>query len=288
MLTIIFYYCDEFCKYFEMEAKKNQISMNQVKPFESKMSLSEIMTIMIYWHQSGYKNFKCFYTKEVLIHLKNEFPNAVSYSRFVELKPLAFLPLLVFAKCFGAPCTGKSFIDSTRLGVCSNKRINRHKVFKGLAKRGKTSMGWFFGFKLHLVTDEFRNIIDFAITTGNVDDRNRAVIDSIVKKLYGLLFGDRGYIGLFEYLYEQEIKIVHGVRSNMKNKLMITEERELLNKRSSVVETTIGVLKDHLHLEHTRHRSPINFFCHIFSCIISYAFFKIRKCLENPRIMATI
>ena len=146
----------------------------------------------------------------------------------------------------------------------------------------------FFGFKLHLVTDEFRNIIDFTLTTGNVDDRNRSMIDSIVKKIHGLLFGDKGYIGLFEYLYTQNIKIVHGVRSNMQNKLMLLEERILLNQRSSVVETTIGVLKDHLHLEHTRHRSPINFFCHIFSCIISYSFYKIRKCLENPRIMATI
>jgi hypothetical protein len=281
MLTTIFYHVDEFCKFFEKEAQKYMLSDNAVKPFESKMKLSEIMTIMIYSHQSGYKNFKEFYTKEVLVHLCREFPHAVSYNRFVELMPYACFPLFIFAKCVGAECTGTSFIDSTKLGVCNNKRIYGHKVFKGLAKRGKTSMGWFFGFKLHLVVDEFRNIIDFALTEGNVDDRNHSMIDGLVKKIKGLLIGDKGYIGLFEHLYNQGIKIVHGLRSNMKNKLMLLEEKYLLNRRSSVVETTIGVLKDHLSLEHSRHRSPINFVCHVFSCIISYAFFKERKTLNS-------
>lgn len=277
MLTAIFYYTDEFCKFFAKEAQKHMLPDNAIKPFESKMHLSEIMTIMIYWHQSGYKNFKEFYTKEVLVHLCREFPHAVSYSRFVELMPYTCLPLFIFAKCLGAECTGTSFIDSTKLSVCKNKRIYKHKVFKGLAKHGKTSMGWFFGFKLHLVTDEFRNIIDFALTGGNVDDRNRSMIDGLVKKIKGLLIGDKGYIGLFEHLYNQGIKIIHGLRSNMKNKLISLEEKELLRRRPSIIETTIGVLKDHLSLEHTRHRSPVNFVCHIFSCIISYAFFNTRK-----------
>lgn len=288
MLTTIFYYVDEFCKFFEKEAQKLMISNNEIKPFHSQMSLSEIMTIMIFFHQSGHKNFKSFYEKEVLVHLKTEFPSALSYTRFVELKAFAVLPLFVFAKSLTAGCTGKSFIDSTKLGICNVKRICRNKTFKNIAKRGKTSMGWFFGFKLHLITDEFRNIIDFSITTGNVDDRNRCLIDILIKKVFGLLFADKGYIGLFKYLYKKGIKIVHGVRSNMANKLMLLDEKITLNKRSSVVETTIGVLKDHLGLEHTRHRSPINFLAHVFSCIASYAFYKIRKCLDNPRLMPII
>jgi hypothetical protein len=281
MLVTIFYYVDEFCKFFKKEAQKSMISDGAIGEFESRMSLSEIMTIMIYWHLSGYKNFKEFYTKEVQVHPRGEFPRAVSYSRFVELMPYATLPLFIFAKCIGSDCTGTSFIDSTKLAVCNNKRIYRHKTFKGLAQRSKASMGWFFGFKLHIVTDEFSNIIDFALTGGNVDDRNRNLIDKLIKKISGLLVGDKGYIGLFSYLYDKGIKIIHGLRSNMKNKLISLREKTLLRRRPSIVETTIGVLKDHLSLEHTRHRSPTNFASHVFSCIISYAFFNARKNLNS-------
>jgi len=287
MLTTIFYYSDEFCKFFEKEAQQYMLPGDSIKPFSSRMTISEIMTIMIYWPQSGYKNFKVFYEKEVLGHLRQEFPNAVSYNRFIELKPYALLPLSVFAKCISSACTGISFIDSTKLGVCNVKRIYSHEVFKGIARQGKTSMGWFFGFKLHIVTDQFRNIIDFTLTPGNVHDANHIVIDKIMKKIIGILVGDRGYIGLFKYLYKQDIKIIHGLRSNMKNQLVSLSEKFLLNRRASVIETTIGVLKDHLCLEHTRHRSPINFLCHTFSCLISYAFYKARKMLTAPLLPAT-
>lgn len=281
MLTTIFYYTDEFCKFFSKEAENYLILNESMKPLQSKMKLSEIMTIMIYWHQSGYKNFKSFYTKYVLIHLRGEFSNAVSYNRFIELMPYASLPLFVFAKCLGSECTGKSFIDSTKLSVCDNRRIYSHKVFKKIAKRGQTSMGWFFGFKLHLVTDEYGNIIDFTLTSGNVHDGNKNVVDAIVKKVKGILVGDRGYIGLFEHLFKRGIKLLHRLRSNMKNKLISLEEKALLRQRGSIIETTIGILKDHLSLEHSRHRSSVNFLCHIFSCLISYAFFKTNKTVNS-------
>lgn len=277
MLTIIFYYVDEFCKFFSKEAHNHLLSNESIKPFKSAISISEIMAIIIYWHHSGYKNFKAYYTKHVLIYLRKEFPNLVSYSRFVELMPYALIPLFVYAKCLGSECTGESFIDSTKLEVCKNQRISSHKVFDGFAQRGKTSTGWFFGFKLHLVTDQYGNIIDFTLSTGNITDNNLSVVDSIVHKIAGFLVGDRGYIGLFEHLFTQGIKLLHRLRSNMKNKLISLEEKKLLNLRGSIIETTIGVLKDHLSLEHSRHRSPINFLCHIFSCIISYVFFRAKK-----------
>ncbi len=277
MLTIIFYYTDEFCKLFSQEAKKSLLLDQSFKPFESAMTLSEIMTIIIFWHHSGYKNFKAYFEKHVQVHLRNEFPNLLSYSRFIELMPHAMLPLFVFAKCLSADCTGKSFIDSTKLEVCTNQRIGSHKVFRGLADRGKTAAGWFFGFKLHLVCDEWGNIIDFTLTSGNIADNNQNIVDSIVQKITGILVGDRGYIGLFKHLFSQGIKLLHRLRSNMKNKLVSLEEKELLRRRGSIIETTIGVLKNHLSLEHSRHRSPINFLCHIFSCLISYVFFKAQK-----------
>jgi len=250
------------------------------------MNLSEVMTIVIYWHHSGYKNFKAYYTKHVQVYLRKEFPNLVSYSRFVELMPYALLPLFVYAKCLSSECTGKSFIDSTKLQVCVNQRISSHKVFRDLAGRGMTSTGWFFGFKLHLVTDEYGNIIDFTLTAGNTADNNQTIVDSIVQKITGILVGDRGYIGLFEHLFSQGIKLLHRLRSNMKNKLMSLEEKELLRSRGSIIETAIGVLKDHLSLEHSRHRSPINFLCHVFSCLISYVFFRFEKNSELSVLLA--
>jgi len=275
MLTTIFYYSDEFCKLFLKEVENYSLKLEQFP--KSRMTLSEVMTIMIYWHHSGYKNFKVFYQKHIQNHLKAAFPSAVSYNRFVELMPYASCALFTFAKCLGAECTGISFIDSTKLSVCDNKRIYSHKVFNGLAQRGKTSMGWFFGFKLHLVTDQYGNIIDFTITPGNIHDGNQDLVDSIIKKIKGILVGDKGYVGLFKHLFEQGIKLLHRLRANMQNKLISLYEKALLRSRGSIIETTVGILKDHLSLEHSRHRSPVNFFCHVCSCIVSFFFYKLQK-----------
>ena len=96
-------------------------------------------------------------------------------------------------------CTGISFIDSTLLRVCNKRRIKQHKVFKDLAQRGQCSLGWFYGFKLHIVTNDQGGIINFMISKGNVDDRKPLGFKSIIKKLFGKLFGDKGDIskGLF-------------------------------------------------------------------------------------------
>jgi cellobiose-specific phosphotransferase system component IIC len=108
---------------------------------------SEIMTLLIHFHQSDYRNFKAYYLEHVMIRLRKEFPNLVSYNRFVELIPSVIVPLTLYLRhaCLGA-CTGITFIDSTMLAVCKNPRIHYHKTFAGLARRGKTSTGWFYGF----------------------------------------------------------------------------------------------------------------------------------------------
>jgi hypothetical protein len=274
-------YIDEFCKFFLQEVDKHSVTIDGTKPLKARMTTSEIMTIMVYWHLSGFKNFKVYYVQHVQVHLRKDFPNLVSYSRFVELMKSVSLPLFVFAKFLNSECTGASFIDSTKLAVCNNRRIYSHKVFKGLADRGKTSMGWFFGFKLHIVTDEYGNVVDFTLSSGNVHDANKKVVDSITKKLYGILVGDKGYLGLFGHLFEQGIKLIHRLRSNMKNQLISLHEKTLLRKRGSIIETTIGILKDHLSLEHSRHRSPSNFLCHVFSSIISLFFFRAKNSLND-------
>jgi len=153
---------------------------------------------MIHFHQSQYQNFKAYYNEHLLKHLRSEFPNLVSYSRFVEFMPTALIPLSVYLRtvCFGT-CTGFSFTDSTSIDECDNRRIAQHRVLAGLAERGRTSTGWFFGFKLHLVFNDRGEILNVMLTSGNVDDRKPVPV--LVRNLFGKLIGDRGYISQIEH-----------------------------------------------------------------------------------------
>ena len=122
---------------------------------------------MILFHDSGYRCLKHFYLEKVCKHLRGLFPKVVSYNRFVELERDVAIPLALFIKkVLLGRCTGLSFVDSTPLRVCRNQRIHIHKTFKGIAQRGKCSMGWFFGFKLHLICNEKGELLNFMITPG--------------------------------------------------------------------------------------------------------------------------
>ena len=237
---------------------------------KAQMSASEIMTIIIWFHQSHYRNFKHYYLKHVCTHLKGEFPSLVSYNRFVELMQEAFPFLCLYMKTRLGQCTGVSFIDSTRLPVCHNKRIFTHKVFDGFATRGKSSMGWFYGFKLHLVVNEVGEILNFSLSAGNVDDRQP--LPDLVTEIFGKLFGDKGYISkdLFAELYEQDIQLITPLRGNMKNKLMPMMDKLLLRKRS-IIETINDQLKNISQILHTRHRSVVNFAVNLIAGMIAYS-----------------
>lgn len=96
---------------------------------DGQLCASEIMTILIYFHVFRQQDFKTYYTQFVHVQLRGEFPNWVSYNRFVELMPSVLVPLCAYLRyCYGQ-CSGVSFIDSTPLAVCHNRRIARHKVF---------------------------------------------------------------------------------------------------------------------------------------------------------------
>jgi hypothetical protein len=212
---------DDFCLTFETDWKRFLIQARPRKRNRnSTLSLSEVMTIVVLFHQSGYRNFKTFYTEYVMKHLMWAFPKLTSYNRFVELKRDALIPLIAYLNCRKGSCSGISFVDSTPLKVCHNRRIKANKVFKGWAKRGKTSVDWFFGFKLHLVINDEGELLGFQITPGNVDDREP--VPSLVKELFGKLFGDRGYISqeLMEKLFEKNLQLVTKLKKRMKNKLM--------------------------------------------------------------------
>jgi len=229
------------------------------------------MTIIIYFHQARYRDFKTYYTQYVLKHLRPEFPDLVSYNRFVELMPLTFIPLYLYLHTRLGPVTGVSFIDATTLPVCHNRRIERHKVFAGLAQRGKTSMGWFFGFKLHLIISDQGELLAFYVSPGNMDDR--VPVPKLAQRLFGKLFGDKGYISqpLFDQLLEQDVHLITAVRKNMKNRLMPLADRLLLRKRA-LIETVNDQLKNISQIAHTRHRSVPNFLVNVIAGLIAYTF----------------
>ena len=171
-------------------------------------------------------------------------------------------------------CTGISFVDSTPLRVCRNQRIHIHKTFKGIAQRGKCSMGWFFGFKLHLICNEKGELLNFMITPGDVDDRKPFEYKAFVEFIYGKLVGDKGYIGkrLFERLFVDGIQLITKLKSNMKGALMSVSDKLLLRKRA-IIETVNDELKNIAQVEHSRHRSFGNFVVNLLGGIAAYCYF---------------
>jgi hypothetical protein len=236
---------------------------------KTRLCLSEIATIVVYFHCSSYRNFKDYYIKHVLKYCQSEFPNLVSYNRFVELMPSALMPLILYLNTRKGEVTGISFIDSTRIPICSNCRANRNKVFEGLANWGKSSIGWFFGFKLHLIINEKGELLSFQVTPGNVDDR--VPVKDLVKEIFGKLYGDKGYISsqLFLDLFENGVKLITPLRKNIKNRLLPLKDKILLRKRS-LIETVNDQLKNISQIVHSRHRSVLNFMVNIIAGLIAY------------------
>jgi transposase len=263
---------DDFCQAFLPIWNRHLFSSGQKhRQRERSLTISEIMTILIAFHQSHYRDFKAYYCEQVLKYWRSEFPGLVSYQRFVEYIPSVLVPLAVYlhTRCLGQ-CRGVSFVDSTSLDVCLNQRIHAHKVFSGLAARGKTSTGWFFGFKLHLVVNDQGELLSFCITPGNVDDRKP--VPRLAKKLFGKLFGDKGYLSqsLAQTLRQMfDVQLITKLRSNMKNQLMLWTDRMFLRKRA-IIETIIDQLKNISQIEHSRHRSIPNFFVNVLCGLIAY------------------
>src|SRR4051795_11518937 len=137
----------------------------------NSLSLSEVMTILVWFPASHYRTFQHFYLGSVLAEKRAEFPALPSYTRFVELIPMTLLPLCADLQTRQGQSTGLQFMDSLPIRVCHNRRISSHKVFAGLAQRGKSSRGWFYGFKLHLVIHEQGEWLGLSLTPGQVDDR---------------------------------------------------------------------------------------------------------------------
>ena len=270
-LLELFVSVDDFCQVFlPFWERKLMQDGSKKRRRAGELSISEIMTILIHFHQSHYRDFKTYYTNHVCEHLRSEFPKLVSYERFVTLMPSVLGPLSAYLKSLYGHCHGISFIDSTALSVCDNHRIHNHKVFAQFAQRGKGSMGWFYGFKLHLVVNDCGELLACQITPGNVDDREPVL--ALSTRLFGKLIADRGYISqaLFEQLLATVgVQLITKLRKNMKKRLLPLMDKLLLRKRA-IIESIIDQLKNISQIEHTRHRSPVNCFINIIAGLIAY------------------
>lgn len=270
-LVELFCKIDDFWKNFESLYSAHLLDQGKHSPKRrSSLAMSEVILILILFHSIRYRDFKTFYLHHLSVYFKKEFPGLVSYTQFLELKKRAILPLYCFLFFLRGRCSGISLVDSTSLVVCHQKRIHSHQVFRGIAKRGKTTKGWFYGFKLHLIVNEFGELLSFLISTGNTSDLS--MLPHLTKGLFGKLFGDKGYISkeMFENLFAQGIQLITKLRAKMKNKLMHVVDKIILRKRG-MIDSVIGQLKYACQIEHSRHRSPINFVVNILGALASYS-----------------
>jgi transposase len=270
-LEDLFCSVDDFCQQFEPLWQQQLLGNGLAQRNRPRsLCLSEIMTILIGFHQSAYRNFKAYYIEKVQLQWQSAFPKLVSYNRFVEWIPSSLLPLCAYLRSGFGRCTGISFLDATCLRVCHNRRIQQHKVFKGLAARGKTSVDWFYGFKLHLVVNDCGELLNFTLTPGNVDDRTP--VSKLLQQLFGKVFADKGYVSapLAQQLMEMTgVELITKLRRNMKQRLMPLSDRLLLRKRA-IIETVIDQLKNISQIEHSRHRSPVNCMVNVVCGLIAY------------------
>lgn len=271
-ITELFCIIDDFCHGLDHHLSSHQLGSSRKATRVPEMSVSEMVTILVLYHQSPCKNFKYFYLSYLQLY-KGEFPSLVSYSRFVQLKPrmLMYLSAFVQGFCHSSQRTGIAYMDSSSLAVCHSKRARRHKVFEGVAQLGKSTKGWFMGLKIHLITNEKGQLLSVYFTPGNVDDRTP--VRSLTKNLKGFVFADKGYIkkDLFQELYQRGLKLVTGLKKTMKPKLVGMFEKMLLRKRG-VIESVFHILKNIFELEHTRHRSVANACVHLTSTLLAYCF----------------
>ena len=293
-VTEIFFMADEFNKvYCRMLEKYGLNAPKKIRKRsyhrDCRLCVAEVMTIMILFHASGYRCLKHFYLNEVCVNLRHLFPQVVSYNRFVELEKDVAIPLALFIKkVLLGKCTGISFVDSTPLRVCKNQRIHIHRTFKGFAARGKCSMGWFFGFKLHLICNEKGELLNFMVTPGDVDDRKPLENKKFIEMIFDKLVADKGYISknLFQRLFIDGIQLITKLKSNMKGALMSVSDKLLLRKRA-IIETVNDELKNIAQVEHSRHRCFDNFIVNLLGAIAAYCLFPKKPCINVRRTVDT-
>lgn len=268
----IFVDCDDFMIEFNSQMSARMIG--KANGINGSLSTSEVMAICILYHHSRTDCFKTFYTLVVKKMLSSYFPDAPSYSHFIKMKKGCLFELFAFlwSKRLAPATPEANFIDSKKLPSCHIKREKQHRVMEGLASKGKTSTGWFFGMKIHLVINEFAQPCRILVTGGSVADNSHKAIKALFRGLPGTFFGDRGYLtSLKQWLKSQGVELITKVRKNMKKKSLTARQKHYLKKRS-LIETAFGLMAFQCDIDHTRHRSQSGFFINLFTGIIAYTY----------------
>jgi transposase len=270
-ITALYCCLDDFCKVFADWEAHRLIPSGQTRQRPGKLSRAGMLFIVVLFHLSPFKHFKAFCHCGIGQQYRTCSGDLPHHDRFVSLMPRLFAPLMVLLHSLGGEQTGIYFADPARLAVCHNRRLHRHKVFAGLAARAKTSMGWFYGLRLHFVINHKGQIVALTITPGNTAEPTGP--DEMTKHLAGRLCADKGYSGhaLFKTLWQRGLHLITGIRRNMRNYLMPLTDKLMLRKRF-LIETVLDTLKSEMGLEPSRHSSVINAMVHVLSCLVAYAF----------------
>lgn len=275
---------DDLLKEFEKYSLKKGTPL---KKHDTVLSASEVGAILVMYHLSGYKTFEYYYKRVILKEYKSWFPQAPNYKSFLRYisMSLEVMILWLLYKCSQSKRTGFYIIDSKKLPVCHIKREHQHQVFKDIARKGKSSMGWFYGFKIHLVINNLGEVVSFELSTGNVADNNPDLLKKLLSKLEGICIGDKGYLTkLFEYFYENKLHLLVKQKKNSQGKVVLPHHIKLLNSRG-LIESVFDIASSIMDIDHTRHRKPVNAFTHIFSAIVAYQFYENKPCLFFPSLL---
>ena len=247
------------------------------------LSLQAILALGIFRFATGVKDVKHFHRK-LLSSYSEELGRIPNYGNFNTLMNQA-TPYVIFLLqwiCYlnKSKQDGLTFMDSTSLKVCENKRIFDHQVCEGLAERGKSSMGWFFGFKLHVVCDSLGRLASLLLTPGNTDDRKFVL--KLLKGLKGLCIADAGYVSkkLMQELYQQGLLLLTDVRNAMKR--LMTETQHALLKQRQRIEGVFSCLKHRLKAEASIARSPLGY---LSRCLYACLTFALSKELEMNNLL---
>ena len=274
LLVEIYVETDDLLKGFQQWSESRAIGRFLYPKRQPRLRASEIATILVAYHLSGYKCFEYYYRNAILGTYHNCFPEAPSYGRFVcsLLRVVPLLLLLLLYKCSQSVRTGYYFIDSKKLEVCHLRREKQHRVFKGLARKGKGSTGWFYGLKLHLVINHLGEIVCFVLTPANVADNNHPVLQHLLAGLSGKCAGDKGYFSaLFEQFYQAGLQLLVKPKKNMKALPAFAGDVRFLKQRP-LIESVNDILATVCDVEHTRHRHPLHGYASILAALIAYQY----------------
>lgn len=284
LLLKIYVETDDLLKSFQHWSEQRVIGRFLFPKRQPQLSASEIATILVSYHLSGYKCFEYYYRECILKTYRSCFPEAPSYGRFVCYTAwvLPLLLLLLLYKCSQSLRSGYYFIDSKKLPVCHLRREREPKVFKQIARKGKGSTGWFYGLKLHLVINHLGEIVSFLITPANVADNNHSVLTRLLQGLKGKCAGDKGYFTtLFEQFYTAGLQLLVKPKKNRKLLPVFTEDVHLLKQRP-LIEPVNDILATVCNVEHSRHRNPWHGLANRLCALIAYQYIEHKPHLYIP------